>query len=264
MARRSRTSTGCSRPAGWPYASAEPVGAGDPGRFHALFGRDSAIVSLEVLPARPTSPARPCGRSPRCRGRRGPRDRRGAGQDRPRVVAEGARRACGGRLAGARRGAPLLRLRRLDLLVPGPARVARRPGARRASWSRPGARPAAGWNGRSTAAAADPPRAAPGAGRPRAAGLARRRGPRRPGPPRRRHPHPRRRGSAPRSPTPTPRRSPSSPSAPWPSSQARSDGPKRPQTSKRRSARTSTLRPSPSPAPVSVSTATPATAAASR
>ena len=32
---------------GWPYASAES------GRFHALFGRDSAIVSLQVLPARP-------------------------------------------------------------------------------------------------------------------------------------------------------------------------------------------------------------------
>jgi glycogen debranching enzyme len=40
-------------PEGWPYASAEPVEAGDPGRFHALFGRDAAIVSLEVLPARP-------------------------------------------------------------------------------------------------------------------------------------------------------------------------------------------------------------------
>jgi glycogen debranching enzyme len=40
-------------PAGWPYASATPIAAGDPGRFHALFGRDSAIVSLEVLPARP-------------------------------------------------------------------------------------------------------------------------------------------------------------------------------------------------------------------
>jgi len=40
-------------PEGWPYASAEAVAAGDPGRFHALFGRDSAIVSLEVLPARP-------------------------------------------------------------------------------------------------------------------------------------------------------------------------------------------------------------------
>jgi glycogen debranching enzyme len=44
---------GLLSPAGWPYASAEPVGADDPGRFHALFGRDSAIVSLQVLPARP-------------------------------------------------------------------------------------------------------------------------------------------------------------------------------------------------------------------
>jgi len=38
---------------GWPYASASPVGEGDPGRFHALFGRDAAIVSLQLLPARP-------------------------------------------------------------------------------------------------------------------------------------------------------------------------------------------------------------------
>jgi glycogen debranching enzyme len=40
-------------PAGWPYASAEPIEVSDPGRFHALFGRDSVIVSLQVLPARP-------------------------------------------------------------------------------------------------------------------------------------------------------------------------------------------------------------------
>ncbi|HXS33350.1 MAG TPA: hypothetical protein VN758_06240 [Solirubrobacterales bacterium] len=44
---------GLLSPAGWPFASAEPVAAGDPGRFHALFGRDSAIVSLELLPTRP-------------------------------------------------------------------------------------------------------------------------------------------------------------------------------------------------------------------
>jgi glycogen debranching enzyme len=44
---------GLLAPAGWPYASAEPVAAEDPGRFHALFGRDSAIVSLQVLPERP-------------------------------------------------------------------------------------------------------------------------------------------------------------------------------------------------------------------
>jgi glycogen debranching enzyme len=40
-------------PSGWPYASAEAVTEGDPGRFHALFGRDSAITSLQVLPQRP-------------------------------------------------------------------------------------------------------------------------------------------------------------------------------------------------------------------
>jgi glycogen debranching enzyme len=38
---------------GWPYASSPPVEAGDPGRFHALFGRDSLITSLQVLPAAP-------------------------------------------------------------------------------------------------------------------------------------------------------------------------------------------------------------------
>jgi glycogen debranching enzyme len=40
-------------PEGWPHASAEPVGAVDPGRFHALFGRDAAITSLQLLPERP-------------------------------------------------------------------------------------------------------------------------------------------------------------------------------------------------------------------
>ncbi len=40
-------------PAGWVYASADPVAAGDPGRFHALFGRDSLITALQVLPDRP-------------------------------------------------------------------------------------------------------------------------------------------------------------------------------------------------------------------
>lgn len=40
-------------PQGWPYASAESVDAGDPGRFHALFGRDAAITSLQLLPVRP-------------------------------------------------------------------------------------------------------------------------------------------------------------------------------------------------------------------
>lgn len=44
---------GVLSPQGWPYASAGPVEAGDPGRFHALFGRDSTIVSLQLLPVRP-------------------------------------------------------------------------------------------------------------------------------------------------------------------------------------------------------------------
>ena len=38
---------------GWAYASTPPRGAGDPGRFHALFGRDSLICALQVLPERP-------------------------------------------------------------------------------------------------------------------------------------------------------------------------------------------------------------------
>jgi glycogen debranching enzyme len=38
---------------GWAYASALPVEAGDPGRFHALFGRDSLIFALQVLQRRP-------------------------------------------------------------------------------------------------------------------------------------------------------------------------------------------------------------------
>jgi len=40
-------------PDGWAYASADSVAAGDPGRFHALFGRDSLLTALQVLPDRP-------------------------------------------------------------------------------------------------------------------------------------------------------------------------------------------------------------------
>jgi glycogen debranching enzyme len=40
-------------PEGWAYASAPPVEAGDPGRYHALFGRDSLIFALQVWPERP-------------------------------------------------------------------------------------------------------------------------------------------------------------------------------------------------------------------
>ena len=41
-------------PEGWAYASSPPVDPDDPGRFHALFGRDSLIFALQVMPVRPT------------------------------------------------------------------------------------------------------------------------------------------------------------------------------------------------------------------
>ena len=44
---------GLLSPEGWVHASADPVSAEDPGRFHALFGRDSLITALQLLPERP-------------------------------------------------------------------------------------------------------------------------------------------------------------------------------------------------------------------
>lgn len=44
---------GLLAPAGWVHASAPPQGPDDPGRFHALFGRDALITALQVLPVRP-------------------------------------------------------------------------------------------------------------------------------------------------------------------------------------------------------------------
>jgi glycogen debranching enzyme len=38
---------------GFPYASTPPVDEDDPGRFHCLFGRDSLITALQLLPDRP-------------------------------------------------------------------------------------------------------------------------------------------------------------------------------------------------------------------
>jgi glycogen debranching enzyme len=48
-----RTVDGLLSAQGWAYASALPVEAGDPGRFHALFGRDSLIFALQLLASRP-------------------------------------------------------------------------------------------------------------------------------------------------------------------------------------------------------------------
>ena len=44
---------GLLSPEGWAYASMLPVEEGDPGRFHTLFGRDSLIFALQLLPDRP-------------------------------------------------------------------------------------------------------------------------------------------------------------------------------------------------------------------
>ena len=40
-------------PDGWANASSASQGEGDPGRYNCLFGRDSLITALAVLPARP-------------------------------------------------------------------------------------------------------------------------------------------------------------------------------------------------------------------
>lgn len=40
-------------PEGWCFASSSPVDAHDPGRFNALFGRDSLLTALQLLHARP-------------------------------------------------------------------------------------------------------------------------------------------------------------------------------------------------------------------
>ena len=117
---------------GWPYASTPPVEPGDPGRFHALFGRDSLITALQVLPARPDVARATLRALAALQGAtRRPGHRRGAGQDPARVPP--ARRAAlrRARLAGARRPAPLLRLGRLDVVVPRRAGRARRRRAER-------------------------------------------------------------------------------------------------------------------------------------
>jgi glycogen debranching enzyme len=44
---------GILSPDGWAYASSPPVDEHDPGRFHALFGRDSLIFALQLLRRRP-------------------------------------------------------------------------------------------------------------------------------------------------------------------------------------------------------------------
>ena len=134
--------------------------------------------------------ARHAARARRAPGRRRrPGDRRGAGQDPARVPARGARLLRRARLAGARRRAPLLRHGGRDELVPDRARRARRRRARR------GARAGMARGGRlaraersTRAAATSATDRARSAGRPGAAGLARRDGAGRGASARRRHP----------------------------------------------------------------------------
>ncbi len=57
-------------PEGWAYASTPPVDEQDPGRFHALFGRDSLIFALQVLPTRPDIAAATLRAHARMQGRR--------------------------------------------------------------------------------------------------------------------------------------------------------------------------------------------------
>ena len=103
-------------PDGWANASSASLGAGDPGRYNCLFGRDSLITALAVLPARPDVARRHAARAGRDPGHaRGRHVGRGAGQDRPRGAPGDLRRAPGlPRARGARRRAALLRLGRRD------------------------------------------------------------------------------------------------------------------------------------------------------
>ena len=156
---------------GWPYASAPPVEPGDPGRFHALFGRDALITSLQLLPERPEiaratlhalAARQGRARRPAARSRR--RARSGTSS-----ATRRRRRSCG--RAGRTRAS---------------SATTARPTRRRGSWScwrrsrrvRAGgrrARAAAGWLADALDAGGGLVRHAPGtsAGRARPAGLAR-------------------------------------------------------------------------------------------
>ena len=95
---------------GWAYASLPPQEPGDPGRFHALFGRDSLITALQVLPAAPEV-ARATLRA--LAARQGRAVDAETDEEPGKILHEyrpvAARVVRRGRLAGARRRAPLLR-----------------------------------------------------------------------------------------------------------------------------------------------------------
>ncbi len=128
---------------GWPYASPPPVEAGDPGRFHALFGRDSLITSLQVLPARPDVARATLRALARAAGPRARIPRRSRSPARSGTSSATPRRARFVASGWPARGpVRLLRHRRRHLVVPG--RCSRRPATARSRTSSParGARPA--------------------------------------------------------------------------------------------------------------------------
>ena len=163
---RSTSSTPLLSEEGWVYASTPPVAEGDPGRYHALFGRDSLITALQVLPARPDVARGDAARARRAAGRSATTRRSTSSRARSSTSAAPAAPAVAhrARLAGARRRAALLRLGRLDLVVPRGARGARRRRAGRASSSRRGGRPARGSSRRSSRRRPRPLRPARGPG----------------------------------------------------------------------------------------------------
>ena len=130
---------------GWAYASLPPQEPGDPGRFHALFGRDSLITALQVLPEAPEVAVATLRALAALQGRvDDPETDEEPGKilHEYRPVAEPPLRR--GRLAGARRRAPLLRQRRQHELVPDRARRAPGRRARRGARGRPAGRRRAG------------------------------------------------------------------------------------------------------------------------
>ena len=111
-----------------------PVEPGDPGRFHALFGRDSLITSLQVLPERPDVARATLRALARAAGARGaPGHARGAGQDRPRVPRRARPRgswpAAGPTRAGSATTAPPTRRRGSSCCCAGRRRAGGRAGA---------------------------------------------------------------------------------------------------------------------------------------
>ena len=112
---------------GWPYASSLPIDANDPGRYHALFGRDSLIYSLQVMPEQPDVARATLRVLAALQGQReDPEPTRGRGRSCTSTVRNADPRFAEIGMAGARRGTPLLRFGGQHLVVSRGAGGARR------------------------------------------------------------------------------------------------------------------------------------------